>query len=58
MVVSYMRVMSAFEHAKEPVRVRLTEMRVPVTSERDSEWDRPCRGVGCGDEVDTWRRRV
>ena len=45
MVVSYMRVMRVLEQANEPVRVKFTDIRVPVTSARDGTWDNPYKVV-------------
>ncbi len=36
-----MRVIRALEQEKEPVRVKLIEIREPVTSESDGMWSRP-----------------
>jgi hypothetical protein len=52
-----MRERRALEHANAPVRVRLMDMRVPVTSERDGAWESPwgVGGGGGGGGGETWR---
>ena len=53
-----MRVRRTLEHANEPVRVRLTDIRVPVTSERDGVWDSPWREVRRWRDGKMWRRQA